>query len=78
VPQDHPLRPIRQMVDVVLKELSPQFQPLLSVQDGFLWTQVDAQLLGHRHDFIDVGDRVHRFLSFSLKGSQNASDDLPV
>jgi transposase len=28
VPQDHPLRPIRQMVDVVLKELSPQFQPL--------------------------------------------------
>ena len=28
VPQDHPLRPIRQMVDVVLKELSPHFQPL--------------------------------------------------
>src|SRR6266699_2946104 len=28
VPQDHPLRPIRQMVDVVLKELSPRFAPL--------------------------------------------------
>ena len=28
VPQDHPLRPIRQMVDVVLTELSPRFAPL--------------------------------------------------
>jgi len=25
VPQDHPLRPIRALVEVVLKELSPQF-----------------------------------------------------
>src|SRR5262249_30184314 len=28
VPQDHPLRPIRAMVDVVLKELSPRFARL--------------------------------------------------
>ena len=28
VPQDHPLRPMRQMVDVVLTELSPRFAPL--------------------------------------------------
>src|SRR3989442_14713535 len=28
VPQDHPLRPMRQMVDVVLRELSPRFAPL--------------------------------------------------
>lgn len=28
VPQDHPLRPIRQMVDQVLAELSPQFERL--------------------------------------------------
>ncbi len=30
VPQDHPLRAIRAMVDAVLKELSPQFAPLYS------------------------------------------------
>jgi transposase len=30
VPQDHPLRPIRAMVDVVLQELSPSFQKLYS------------------------------------------------
>lgn len=28
VPQDHPLRPMRRMVDVVLTELSPRFAPL--------------------------------------------------
>src|SRR5262252_7063624 len=28
VPQDHPLRPIRAMVDAVLKELSPEFERL--------------------------------------------------
>src|SRR3989449_11265256 len=28
VPQDHPLRPMRQMVGVVLTELSPRFAPL--------------------------------------------------
>jgi transposase len=28
VPQDHPLRPMRQMVDLVLTELSPRFAPL--------------------------------------------------
>lgn len=28
IPSDHPLRPIRKMVDAVLKELSPQFQKL--------------------------------------------------
>jgi transposase len=30
VPQDHPLRVVRSMVDVVLKELSPRFQKLYS------------------------------------------------
>ena len=30
VPQDHPLRTVRSMVDVVLKELSPRFQKLYS------------------------------------------------
>jgi transposase len=30
VPQDHPLRAVRAMVDVVLRELSPQFQQLYS------------------------------------------------
>jgi transposase len=28
IPADHPLRPLRKMVDAVLKELSPQFAPL--------------------------------------------------
>src|SRR6476660_4910568 len=30
VPSDHPLRPIRKMVDEILKEMSPQFQKLYS------------------------------------------------
>ena len=30
VPQDHPLRTIRLLVDAVLKELSPQFEALYS------------------------------------------------
>src|SRR5450432_4874117 len=30
VPADHPLRPIRKMVDEILKEMSPQFQKLYS------------------------------------------------
>jgi transposase len=30
VPPDHPLRPIRKMVDEILKEMSPQFQKLYS------------------------------------------------
>ena len=30
VPAEHPLRPLRAMVDAVLKELSPQFAPLYS------------------------------------------------
>lgn len=30
VPQDHPLRPIREMVNTVLKALSPKFEPLYS------------------------------------------------
>ena len=30
VPQDHPLRPIRAMVDTVLAELSPEFARLYS------------------------------------------------
>src|SRR6267143_916002 len=30
VPVDHPLRPIRKMVDEILKEMSPQFQKLYS------------------------------------------------
>jgi len=30
VPQDHPLRPVRQLVDQVLKEMSPQFARLYS------------------------------------------------
>src|SRR5260370_33111638 len=30
VPADHPLRPIRKMVDEILKEMSPQFQRLYS------------------------------------------------
>src|SRR4029453_3251865 len=29
IPQDHPLRPLRTLVDVVLKELSPRLQPAL-------------------------------------------------
>jgi len=28
IPPDHPLRPLRKMVDAVLKALSPQFAPL--------------------------------------------------
>ena len=44
-------------------QLAQLFHEVLSVQGGLLRTQVDAQLLGHRHDFIDVRDRVHRFLS---------------
>ena len=28
VPQDHPLRPIREMVDSILKEMSPRFARL--------------------------------------------------
>jgi hypothetical protein len=32
VPQDHPLRPIRAMVDAVLKELSPRFARLYAGQ----------------------------------------------
>jgi transposase len=30
VPQDHPLRPIRKMVDEVLKDLSPKFEQMYS------------------------------------------------
>src|SRR5215468_8865945 len=30
VPRDHPLRPIRKMVDEILKELSPQFNQMYS------------------------------------------------
>ena len=30
VPRDHPLRPIRKMVDEILKELSPQFNKMYS------------------------------------------------
>src|SRR5712692_9239342 len=30
VPQDHPLRPIRKMVDEALKELSPKFEGMYS------------------------------------------------
>src|SRR5215472_4945842 len=30
VPPDHPLRPIRGMVDLALKDLSPQFEPLFA------------------------------------------------
>jgi transposase len=33
VPPDHPLRVLRQMVDTVLKELSPQFAALYSHTD---------------------------------------------
>ena len=30
VPKDHPLRPIREMVDAALKEMSPLFESLYS------------------------------------------------
>ena len=30
VPRDHPLRPVRKLVDQVLKEMSPQFARLYS------------------------------------------------
>ena len=30
VPADHPLRPVRKMVDEILKEMSPQFAKLYS------------------------------------------------
>jgi hypothetical protein len=30
VPADHPLRPIRKMVDEILKEMSPKFAKLLT------------------------------------------------
>ena len=30
VPQDHPLRPVRKMVDEALKELSPKFERMYS------------------------------------------------
>ena len=34
VPADHPLRPIRQMVDTVLKRLSPCFEGMYAEADG--------------------------------------------
>jgi hypothetical protein len=34
VPQDHPLRPIRKLVDQVLKEMSPQFARLYAKVGG--------------------------------------------
>ena len=33
MPKDHPLRPIRQMTDVVLQRLSPRFDELYSQVD---------------------------------------------
>jgi hypothetical protein len=34
VPQDHPLRPIREMVDGILKEMSPRFARLYAKVGG--------------------------------------------
>jgi hypothetical protein len=34
VPADHPLRPIRKMVDEILKEMSPKFAKLYSEWDA--------------------------------------------
>ena len=31
VPAEHPLRPVREMVDTILKEMSPRFARLLSL-----------------------------------------------
>src|SRR5436309_5090045 len=45
-------------------ELAQLLHEELSVEDGLLRTQVDAQFLGHRHDLIDVRDCVHWLLSF--------------
>jgi hypothetical protein len=34
IPEDHPLRALRAIVDAVLKELSPQFDRLYSLRTG--------------------------------------------
>jgi len=41
VPADHPLRPIRKIVDEILKEMSPKFQKLSRQNDpkSFITTQ---------------------------------------
>lgn len=41
VPPDHPLRPIRKLVDEILKEMSPQFAKLYS-NGGWLFTFTGA------------------------------------
>ena len=38
VPADHPLRPIRKMVDEILKEMSPQFAKLYCIIPRWTWS----------------------------------------
>src|SRR5262249_28086850 len=46
-------------------ELVQLFQQVFPVQDGLLWPQVDPQLLGYRHHFLDIRDCVHTAPPFS-------------
>jgi hypothetical protein len=45
VPADHPLRPIRKMVDEILKEMSPQFAKLYSHFEGSIAGPRETTLL---------------------------------
>ena len=54
-------------------ELAQLFQEELAIQDGLVRAQVDAELLGHRHDFFDVRDLVHRCLSLSCSFDHSIS-----
>src|SRR3990172_1031472 len=44
VPQDHPLRPIREMVDTILQEMSPRFARLYKKSKG---AEAKLSYLGH-------------------------------
>jgi len=48
VPADHPLRPIRKMVDEILKEMSPQFAKLYSNANNRSTTCCSGGLWGWR------------------------------
>jgi hypothetical protein len=44
VPKDHPLRPVREMVDAALKEMSPLFESLYSrFETGRHFVEVETE-----------------------------------
>ena len=51
-------------------EISQLLHEVFPVQEGLVRTEVDAQLLGHRHHFVDVRDRVHGVSPFAQGGSR--------